>query len=91
MEQWVYLIFGPNFNQVYKLVEKDTQTKLETLFRKNLYQVAIDMADSNHLDKNAIVDIFVQYGDHLYEYESFLFQSLILLAKVITMGLSSNI
>lgn len=32
------------------------------------------MADSNHLDKNAIVDIFVQYGDHLYEYVKIVFQ-----------------
>lgn len=49
-------------------MEKDTQTKLDTLFRKNLYQVAIDMAYSNQYDPAAIVDIFREYGDHLYEY-----------------------
>eukprot|EP01127_Copromyxa_protea_P023214 TRINITY_DN8636_c0_g1_i2.p1 TRINITY_DN8636_c0_g1~~TRINITY_DN8636_c0_g1_i2.p1 ORF type:complete len:893 (-),score=181.99 TRINITY_DN8636_c0_g1_i2:158-2836(-) len=67
VSEWGFIFVVTKDGTVYKLVEKDTQTKLETLFRKNLYQVAIDMADSNHLDKNAIVEIFVQYGDHLYD------------------------
>jgi hypothetical protein len=36
------------------------------MFHKNLYQVAIDMAYSNNYDPAAIVDIFREYGDHLY-------------------------
>jgi hypothetical protein len=46
--------------------EKDTQTKLETLFKKNLYSVAIDLAHSQQYDYNSITDIFRKYGDHLY-------------------------
>jgi hypothetical protein len=48
--------------------EKDTQTKLETLFKKNLYSVAIDLAHSQQYDYNSIIDIFRKYGDHLYSY-----------------------
>lgn len=30
--------------QVFQLVEKDTQTKLDLLFRRNLYTIAISLA-----------------------------------------------
>jgi hypothetical protein len=52
--------------QLYQVQEKDTQTKLETLFKKNLYSVAIDLAHSQQYDYNSITDIFRKYGDHLY-------------------------
>jgi hypothetical protein len=52
--------------KIFQMSEKDTQTKLDTLFKKNLYTTAIDLAHSNQYDANAIVDIFRKYGDHLY-------------------------
>ncbi|KAK2192568.1 hypothetical protein NP493_28g12051 [Ridgeia piscesae] len=52
--------------KLYQLREKDTQTKLETLFKKNLYVVAISLAQSQHYDQDGVVDIYRQYGDHLY-------------------------
>lgn len=67
LTEWNMVLIVCHGGTVYKLVEKDTQTKLDTLFRKNLYQVAIDMAYSNHYDPAAIVDIFREYGDHLYD------------------------
>lgn len=54
--------------KLYQIQEKDTQTKLETLFKKNLYSVAIDLAHSQQYDYNSIIDIFRKYGDHLYSY-----------------------
>jgi hypothetical protein len=51
--------------KVHQLVEKDTQTKLETLFKRNLYQTAIDLATTSNYDKAAILDIYRKYGDHL--------------------------
>jgi hypothetical protein len=53
-------------NKVYQLTEKDIQTKLDLLFKKNFYDVAIKIAKSNQYDSYGLVDIFRQYGDHLY-------------------------
>ncbi|KAK9883118.1 hypothetical protein WA026_001317 [Henosepilachna vigintioctopunctata] len=52
-------------NQVYHLDEKDLQSKLSLLFKKNLYDVAIRIAKSQQYDTEGLVDIFKQYGDHL--------------------------
>lgn len=49
----------------FQLEEKDTQTKLETLFRKNMYDMAIALAKSQHYS-DGLIEIFRQYGDHLY-------------------------
>lgn len=51
---------------VYHLNEKDLQSKLSLLFKKNLYDVAIRIAKSQQYDTDGLVDIFRQYGDHLY-------------------------
>ncbi|XP_071958560.1 vacuolar protein sorting-associated protein 11 homolog isoform X2 [Antedon mediterranea] len=59
----LYVIAG---DKLFQLPEKDTQTKLEMLFKKNLYVVAINLAKSQHYDEDGLVDIFTQYGDHLY-------------------------
>uniref|UniRef100_A0A3B3RJX0 Vacuolar protein sorting-associated protein 11 homolog n=1 Tax=Paramormyrops kingsleyae TaxID=1676925 RepID=A0A3B3RJX0_9TELE len=52
--------------KMYVLQEKDTQTKLEMLFKKNLFVMAINLAKSQHLDSDGLSEIFRQYGDHLY-------------------------
>ncbi|DAZ95770.1 TPA: hypothetical protein N0F65_010272 [Lagenidium giganteum] len=52
---------------IYRLTEKDTTSKLEILFRKNLYSIAISLAFSSNYDINSIMDIFRMYGDHLYQ------------------------
>jgi len=36
------------------------------LFRKNLFEMAINLAKSHHLDSDGLSEIFRQYGDHLY-------------------------
>ncbi|XP_077448668.1 vacuolar protein sorting-associated protein 11 homolog isoform X1 [Stigmatopora argus] len=51
---------------MYIIQEKDTQTKLEMLFKKNLFVMAINLAKSQHLDSDGLSEIFRQYGDHLY-------------------------
>mmetsp|Transcript_12125 Transcript_12125/g.15869 ORF Transcript_12125/g.15869 Transcript_12125/m.15869 type:complete len:945 (+) Transcript_12125:71-2905(+) len=50
-----------------RLREKDTSSKLDLLFRKNLYPIAISLAYSSSYDVNAIMDIYRMYGDHLYK------------------------
>ncbi|KDR21303.1 Vacuolar protein sorting-associated protein 11-like protein [Zootermopsis nevadensis] len=52
--------------KLYHLQEKDLQSKLALLFKKNLYDVSIRIAKSQQYDSEGLVDIFRQYGDHLY-------------------------
>ncbi|CAG2230700.1 PEP5 [Mytilus edulis] len=60
----VYILSGDR--KLYHLQEKDTQTKLEMLFKKNNYTLAISLAKSQQYDQDGLIDIFKQYGDHLY-------------------------
>lgn len=64
--EWGSLYVLAGDRKLYHLHEKDTQTKLEILFKKNLYLLAISLAQSQQYDQDGIVDIFRQYGDHLY-------------------------
>eukprot|EP00301_Raphidiophrys_heterophryoidea_P025639 c8652_g1_i2.p1 GENE.c8652_g1_i2~~c8652_g1_i2.p1 ORF type:complete len:738 (-),score=172.69 c8652_g1_i2:175-2388(-) len=60
----IFIVTGDN--KMYQLKEKDTQTKLETLFKKNLFSIAINLATSQQFDPNIVIDIYRKYGDHLY-------------------------
>ncbi|XP_019628396.1 PREDICTED: vacuolar protein sorting-associated protein 11 homolog [Branchiostoma belcheri] len=64
--EWGSLYILTGENRLMQLIEKDIQTKLEMLFKKNLYVLAINLAKSQHFDQDGLVDIFTQYGDHLY-------------------------
>eukprot|EP01080_Neovahlkampfia_damariscottae_P000627 gene627-8131_t len=57
---------GQMTQKIIYLEEKDTQSKLELLFQKNLYKIAIDLVKSQKLDSNYVVDISRKHGDHLY-------------------------
>jgi len=48
------------------LREKSTTAKLELLFRKNLYGIAISIIQAESGDRNAIAEVHRRYGDHLY-------------------------
>jgi hypothetical protein len=52
--------------KVFRLTEKDSQSKLETLFRRNLFGIAAQLAANQKFDPNAVADIHRKYGDHLY-------------------------
>ncbi|PVD32476.1 hypothetical protein C0Q70_07915 [Pomacea canaliculata] len=60
----IYILSGDR--KLYQLQEKDTSTKLDILFKKNNYLLAISLAKSQQLDQDGLMDIFTQYGDHLY-------------------------
>ena len=51
---------------VFHLDEKDLQSKLNLLFKKNLYDIAVRIAKCNQYDSEGLAGIFKQYGDHLY-------------------------
>ena len=57
--------------QVSRLEEKATKEKLDILFEKKLYLLAIGLAESQNLDADTIADIHRQYGDHLYSKSDF--------------------
>ena len=56
--------------QSFVLKEKLMSTKLELLFRKNLYNVALQLAQYDS-DKSLIADIYRKYGDHLYNKQDY--------------------
>ncbi|XP_044312298.1 vacuolar protein sorting-associated protein 11 homolog isoform X2 [Varanus komodoensis] len=66
LAEWGCLYVVTRDRKLHLLQEKDTQTKLEMLFKKNLFEMAINLARSHHLDSDGLSEIFRQYGDHLY-------------------------
>jgi hypothetical protein len=52
--------------QLSCLKEKPTSEKLDMLYRKSLYLLALNLAKTQKLDQSSVVDIYRQYGDHLY-------------------------
>ncbi|XP_034252535.1 vacuolar protein sorting-associated protein 11 homolog [Thrips palmi] len=62
----LYVLSGQLQPCLFHLQEKDLQSKLTLLFKKNLYDVAIRIAKSHQYDADGLTDIFRQYGDHLY-------------------------
>jgi len=66
LPEWGSLYILTTKGCLSQLIEKDLQSKLTVLFKKNLYDVAVRMAKSQQYDSQALIDIFRQYGDHLY-------------------------
>ncbi|GBG75387.1 hypothetical protein CBR_g20017 [Chara braunii] len=61
-----------NERKVITLAEKDMGTKLEMLFKKNLYLVAINLVQSqNSADGAAVAEVMRKFGDHLYEKQDY--------------------
>lgn len=72
LAEWgsIYILLGGGNSgeplRLCHLSEKDLPSKLAFLFKKNLYDVSIRIAKSHQYDIDGLVDIFRQYGDHLY-------------------------
>ncbi|VDP89405.1 unnamed protein product [Echinostoma caproni] len=61
----------PEASQRYSLVcisEKSAQAKLELLFSKKNFQLALDVAKSQNMSREDITQIVWRYADHLYKY-----------------------
>ncbi|KAG5679401.1 hypothetical protein PVAND_008969 [Polypedilum vanderplanki] len=56
---------------MYHLDEKDLQSKLNSLYKKNMYDTAVKIAKNNQYDAEGLSNIFKQYGDHLYNKGNF--------------------
>lgn len=53
------------------VVEKDMESKLDMLFKKNLYPVAINLVQSQQADAVATAEVLRKYGDHLYSKQNY--------------------
>jgi hypothetical protein len=62
--EWGYLFAVTTDHKVLMMREKDTQTKLDDLFKKNLYTIAISLAYSSDYDIASIMDIYRMYGKY---------------------------
>jgi len=69
--QWNKLLVMTTTRKVFALKEKDTKTKLDDLFRRNLYATAVSLAHSSGCDKSLIMNIYRMFGDHLYSKGSY--------------------
>lgn len=52
--------------QLSRLDEHTTSAKLEVLYRRSLYTLAISLARSSGLGESGVADIHRRYGDYLY-------------------------
>jgi len=67
LTEWntIYILAGDG--KVYTLTEKDFQTKLDMLFKKHLYDIAISLAKNQASETNETeIEIYEQYASHLY-------------------------
>ncbi|KAL5529475.1 hypothetical protein ACEPAG_5460 [Sanghuangporus baumii] len=66
VSEWGHIYVLTNDGKLWCLEEKSTPEKLEMLYQKSLYLLALNLAKSQGLDESSVADIHRQYGDHLY-------------------------
>ena len=66
LPEWGSLQLVTARGQITRLTELDLPTKMEALFKKNLYPVAIALAETQDCDRSYIMELHQLYGDHLY-------------------------
>lgn len=66
VSQWGTVYVLSTDGQLLALEEKSTAAKLDMLYRKSLYGIALNLAKTQNLEESTVADIHKQYGDHLY-------------------------
>ncbi|KAG6509672.1 vacuolar protein-sorting-associated protein 11 homolog [Zingiber officinale] len=64
--EWGYIVLIMSDKKVLCIGEKDMESKLDMLFKKNLYTVAINLVQSQQADAAATAEVLRKYADHLY-------------------------
>ncbi|XP_047333896.1 vacuolar protein-sorting-associated protein 11 homolog [Impatiens glandulifera] len=64
--EWGNIILIMNDKSALCIGEKDMESKLDMLFKKNLYTVAINLVQSQQADAAATSEVLRKYADHLY-------------------------
>lgn len=61
----LYVLGGDG--QLYRHQERDLQSKLEILYQRHLYDLALTLSVNAGADEKRIMGIYKKYGDHLYD------------------------
>ncbi|XP_072981582.1 vacuolar protein-sorting-associated protein 11 homolog [Typha angustifolia] len=69
--EWGYIILIMSDKRVLCIGEKDMESKLDMLFKKNSYTVAINLVQSQQADPAATAEVLRKYGDHLYKTQKY--------------------
>ncbi|CAI9266352.1 unnamed protein product [Lactuca saligna] len=69
--EWGSILLIMNDKSALCIGEKDMESKLDMLFKKNLYTVAINLVQSQQADAAATAEVLRKYGDHLYMKQDF--------------------
>lgn len=70
--QWNSIYLLSMDGKLFRLSEIDVDARLEILYSKNMFPLALSLANEYQLDETNVNDIRIRYGDHLYtqgEYE----------------------
>ncbi|KAL8281285.1 hypothetical protein RQP46_006319 [Phenoliferia psychrophenolica] len=65
-EAWGAVWVLSEAGKLYRLVEQPLANSLSTLFSRNLYTLAVSLAQSRNLPPSEVAEIYRRYGDHLY-------------------------
>lgn len=71
VSEWGNIVLIMEDKTALFVVEKDMESKLDMLFKKNLYTVAINLVQSQQADAVATAEVLRKYGDHLYSKQSY--------------------
>ncbi|KAK0463502.1 uncharacterized protein EV420DRAFT_1518537 [Desarmillaria tabescens] len=63
---WGHLYVLSNDGNLFALREKPTSEKLDMLYTRSLYPLALNLAKTQGLDESSVAGIHQQYGNHLY-------------------------
>ncbi|EGN95815.1 hypothetical protein SERLA73DRAFT_95423 [Serpula lacrymans var. lacrymans S7.3] len=66
ISEWGNIYILTNEGKLSCLVEKPTSAKLDMLYQKALYPLALDLAKTLRLDEVSVAEIHRQFGDSLY-------------------------
>ncbi|KAE8010746.1 hypothetical protein FH972_007084 [Carpinus fangiana] len=69
--EWGNIILIMSDKSALCIGEKDMESKLDMLFKKNLYPVAINLVQSQQADAAATAEVLRKYGDHLYSKQEY--------------------
>ncbi|GAA5840938.1 hypothetical protein JCM11251_007644 [Rhodosporidiobolus azoricus] len=66
LEAWGAVWVLTEGGKLYRLAEQPLSSSLSQLYQRNLYTLAISLAQSRGLPQNEVAEIYRRYGDHLY-------------------------